>query len=184
MRAAPSLQSGGDRGRSLAVPAPARAPSTEALLRPLLWTLLGAWIGAMGLFGGVLARVVFEVVPPETAGRLVGRVLGPLLIGGAGVGLALSALGGALRRGPVAVVLPLLLAGMCLFSHFWVSPAVAAIRVGDPSAGPDAAVRFARLHALSMALFVATSLGIAVLALLHGWREQRESRLRARSFGP
>jgi hypothetical protein len=154
------------------------------LLRPLLWALLGGWIGAMALFGGVLARAAFEVAPPETAGRLVGRVLGPLLLGGAAAGITLAALGGILRRGAIAVALPLLLVAACLLSHFWVSPAVAAIQLGDPGAGPDAGVRFARLHALSMGLFLGTALGLVLLAVLHAWHEHRESRLRARCFGP
>jgi hypothetical protein len=158
------------------VPATART-SSRPLLRSLLWTLLGAWLGAMALFGAVLARVVFEVVPSlETAGLLVGRVLGPLQLGGAVAGVALSALGGALGRRRIAVVLPLLLSAVCLVNHFGVSPAVAAIHLEDPSAGPGAAARFAMLHRLSVGLFSLTVVGVLGLAALHAAWELREER--------
>jgi hypothetical protein len=156
------------------VPAPARA-RLRPILRPVLWTVLGAWLGALLLFGGVFVRVVFQTVPdPDVAGHLVGRMLGPLQLAGAAAGLLLAALGGALRRGVLAVVLPLLLSGAALLNHFSVSPAVARIRLTDPAAGPDVGLRFSRLHHLSVLLFSTVAVGAVLLALLHGLREARE----------
>lgn len=156
--------------------APARSSS---LLLPLLWSLLGAWLGGLALFG-LLARAAFSVgASPEVAGHVVGRVLGPLELAGAAAGLALALLGAALGRGGLAVGVPLLLAALCLVSHFGVSPRLAEIRLGSPDAPEDAGQRFARLHQLSVALYAATVLGVSALALIHGRREAREGSSRS-----
>jgi hypothetical protein len=120
-------------------------------------------------------RTAFEVVPdPDVAGQLVGRVLGPLQVAGIVVGLGLAALGGWLGRGPLAVGLPTLLALLCAANHFGVAPAVAAIDLADPAAGAGDGARFARLHQLSVWLYLATAGGALVLAALHAARELRE----------
>jgi hypothetical protein len=156
------------------VPAAARRP-VQILGRILLWAILGGWIGALLLCGAVVVRAAFEVVPdPRLAGHLVGRVLAPLQLAGIGLGLGLAALGGSLGRGRLAVLLPLVLVALCAANHFGISPAVAAIDLADPAAAPDAGARFARLHQLSVALFVATALGALVLAALHAAIELRE----------
>ena len=153
-------------------PAPRRA---RALERIVLWLALGGWIGALLLCGGVVVGAAFELVPdPGVAATLVGRVLGPLQVAGVGIGLGLAALGGTLGRGRLAVALPVLLAALCAANHFGVSPAVAAIDLADPAAGPDAGLRFARLHRLSVALFVGVAVGTLLLAALHAARELRE----------
>lgn len=145
--------------------------------RVLLWTALGGWLGALLLCGAVVVRVAFEVVPDsEIAGRLVGRVLGPLQLTGMGLGVLLAALGGWLRRGWPTVLLPLALAGLCAANQLWVAPAVAAIDLTDPATGAEAAARFARFHQLSVWLYMATSLGALGLAVLHGAAELREER--------
>lgn len=165
------------------MPEPPRTAPPRPALRPLLWLLLGGWIGAMALFGLVLARVVFQVVPdPDVAGRLVGRVLGPLQLSGAAAGLALAALAAGLRRGRLAVVLPLVLAGICLFNHFGVTPRVAEFQVSDPGAAPGSALRFARLHELSVLLFGITASGALLLAGIHALAEARAGR--THSGGP
>jgi len=132
----------------------------------------------MLLFGAVVARAAFEVIPsPEVAGHLVGRILGPLQLGGAGIGVALAALGGALHRGRLAVILPLLLAALCLVNHFGVSPAVAEIRlarIAESGSDPGLAERFARLHFLSVSLFMTTAAGALALAVIHGLAEAGE----------
>jgi hypothetical protein len=133
--------------------------------------VLGAWFGAQALFG-LLALSAFEAgVGPELAARVVARVLGPLELGGAAAGLALALMGGALRRGRVAVGLPLLLAVLCLTSHFGVSPALAEIRLGSPDSPADAGLRFAQLHRLSVGLYLAAVAGVLALGLLHARRE-------------
>jgi sirohydrochlorin ferrochelatase len=132
----------------------------------------------MLLFGAVVARAAFEVIPsPEVAGHLVGHVLGPLQLAGAGAGVALAALGGSLHRGRIAVILPLLLAVACLVNHFGVSPAVAEIRlarIADSGSDPGLAQRFARLHFLSVSLFMVTAAGALALAVVHALAEARE----------
>ncbi|HTY16915.1 MAG TPA: DUF4149 domain-containing protein [Myxococcota bacterium] len=152
--------------------------SARAVLRPALWIALGAWLGAMLLFGAVVARATFEVIPDaDLAGRLIGRVLGPLQLGGAVIGFALSALGGALGRGRIAVVLPLVLALVCLVNHFGVTPAVAEIRLarlGEAGANPQMALSFSRLHFLSVSLFMLTAAGAIALAVVHARAEARE----------
>jgi hypothetical protein len=151
--------------------------STRApiLFRLLLWLLLGGWIGAMLLFGAVVARAAFVAVPdPGIAGQLIGRVLGPLQLSGIGLALALSALGGALERGRTAVLLPLLLGALCAINHFAVSPAVAAIDLADPGLVSTAAAHFALLHRLSVWLFGATAIGALALAAVHARRELRQ----------
>ncbi len=128
----------------------------------------------MLLFGAVVARAAFVAVPdPGTAAQLIGRVLGPLQLGGIGVALALSALGGLLGRGRAAIIVPLLLGSLCAINHFGVSPAVAAIDLADPALAATAGVRFARLHQLSVWLFGATAFGALALAALHARCELR-----------
>jgi hypothetical protein len=149
------------------------------VLRPLLWITLGAWIGAMGFFGAVVAPAAFRVLPaPTLAGDLIGRVLGGLHVAGSVAGIALAALGAALRRGRLTVVLPLALTAVCLVNWIGVSPAVAELRPGSArfEAEPGAGPRFALLHALSVALYVATVVGLFLLALVHARAEAREAR--------
>lgn len=132
----------------------------------------------MGLFGA-MTRVAFEVVPsPEIAGRLVGRLLEPLLTTGAVVGAGLAVVGTALGRGRVAIGIPLLLSMACLVNQFGVSRAVAEIHLTDPALAPGLAARFAMLHQVSVWLFVATALGALVLAAIHARIEARESQHR------
>jgi len=156
------------------VPGPARHRA-RVVGRILLWTALGGWLGALLLCGAVVVRAAFEVVPDaRLAGHLVGRVLGPLQLAGIGLGVALAALGGWLRRGRLAVALPLLLAAFCAANHFGVAPAVAAIDLADPASGANAGARFACLHQLSVGLFMATALGVLALATRHAAIELRE----------
>lgn len=145
-------------------------------MRSLLWLWLGVLIGTMGFFGA-LTRVVFEVVPqPEIAGLLVRRTLGPTLAIGSVSGLALAALGAALRRGWVVVALPLVISIACIVNQFGVSRAVAEIQLNDPALAPGMAARFGMLHQLSVWLFM-TAAAIAVLmAAIHLWIETGRAR--------
>jgi hypothetical protein len=134
----------------------------------------------MGFFGA-LTRVVFQVVPePEMAGHLVRRLLDPLLMTGTISGLALAALGAALRRGRVAIAAPLLISILCIVNQFGVSRAVAEIHLNDPGLAPGMGARFATLHQLSVWLFVAALLIAIGLAWIHA-RHEAEG---ARGIGP
>ena len=158
------------------MPALARS-SLRTPLRVLLWTLLGGWIGAILLFGAVVARVAFVAIPePGIAAALVGSVLAPLQLAGIGLGVVLAALGGALGRGWVAIALPVSLGIACAWNHFGVSPALAVIDLADPELGAGGAARFASLHRLSVRLFVGTGIGVVLLAVLHAVWELREER--------
>jgi hypothetical protein len=151
------------------------ASTAQPWLRALLWFALGAWIGAMGLFGA-MTRVAFALVPsPEIAGHLVGRLLEPLLTAGALLGVGLAVLGAALGRGRLAIGVPLLLSIACLVNQFGVSRAVAEIHLTDPGLAPGLAARFATLHQLSVWLFTGTGIGALVLAAIHARIEVRES---------
>jgi hypothetical protein len=165
-----------DRPGSIAVSAPTAAAPHPRWQRNLLWLWLGAWIGVMGLFG-MVTRVAFQVVPdPEVTGHLVRALLDPILMASTISGFGLSLLAGILRRGRVAIVLPLVLAAACLINQFGVSPAVAEIRLTDPDLAPELAARFAALHRLSVWLFVGTALGTVALAVAHGLAESRQAR--------
>ncbi len=147
----------------------------HTLLRGILWLTLGAWFGGLALFGAVVARVAFTILPSgEIAGDLVAAVLEPLQLYSVAAGVTLALIAWALERGRFTTVLPLALAATCLFSHFGVSAELTELRplaFGDaPHA--EAQLRFSRLHGLSMALFLATSLGTTILVLLHVWADR------------
>ena len=144
-----------------------RSASRHPFLLALLWADLGAWVAVWLFFGAVVAPAAFRVLPSAAvAGDLVGLVLGPVHLAGAVAGLALAALAAALGRGRLSVGLPVLLAGLCLFNHFGVSPAVAEIQFSDLQ--PGDAERFSRLHQLSVGIFSVVAVGLIVLAGLHG----------------
>jgi len=157
-----------------------------AALRSGLWLLLGGQVGAWALFAVVVAPTAFRVLPgAETAGRLIGPVLGALQIYGAIAGVCLAILALALRRGPLLLVLPLLMSVLCLVSQFGVTPAIAEVR--DQAFGPggseEAAARFAALHRASVFLY--GTVGLLALALLglHAVADARELAA-ARRVGP
>ncbi len=143
-------------------------------LRGALWLLLGSWVGAWLLFGLVVAPVVFRELPgPGAAGRLVGPVLTTLHLYGAGAGVALALLAGALRRGASLVALPLLMSGLCLVSQFGVTPQIAGIRDLVFGSGGDVEIaeRFGWLHRISLAIFSVVGFGALALVGLHAQAE-------------
>jgi hypothetical protein len=148
-----------------------------ALLRGLLWVLLGGWIGSWLLFAVVVAPTAFRVLPtPGAAGTLVAPVLDALHLYGVFAGFALAALTVALRRGSLRVAIPVLMATACLYTQFGVSAELAEIRdqVFGPEGSEAIAARFNELHRLSVAIF-STVLGAAlVLAGLHARSEVAE----------
>ena len=154
-----------------------RPPSTVAgsrflgaLLRTVLWILLGGWVGSWLLFALVVAPTAFRVLPsPEAAGSLVGPVLDALHLYGAAAGLALAALALALRRGPVRVALPLLMSAACLYSQFGVSAELAEIRhlAFGPQGSEAVAARFNALHRLSMEIYSGVLVAALALVGLH-----------------
>ncbi len=154
---------------------PERPGWAPAFVRSALWISLGSWIGAWGFFAFVVSRVAFQLLPGDVAGDLAGRLLGTLHYGGAGAAVVAAAAAYLLGRRGILVLLPLILAALCLASELWLSPAVAALR---PSAVGAAATEessrlFARLHALSLGLFLAIHLASILLLVLHVRRDGR-----------
>jgi hypothetical protein len=142
----------------------------QTALRTALWLLLGGWVGSWGLFGLVVARVTFQVLPStELAGKVVAPVLTALHLYGAAAGIALAGLAWLLGRGRLRVALPLLLAAACLYSQFGVSAEIAEIRGGafGPEGSEALAARWNALHRLSMGIFLAVSLCVLWLVGLH-----------------
>jgi hypothetical protein len=145
-------------------------------LRTALWLLLGGWVGSWACFGLVVAPAAFQVLPTtELAGQLVGPVLARLHVYGLVAGLALAPLAVALGRGRLLMIAPLVMAGVCAFSHFWVTAEIAAVRPLAFGAGGsvEMATRFGQLHRLSIGLYLAVSAATLVLVLLHARADAR-----------
>ena len=148
----------------------------ERALRAGLWLLLGGWIGAWLLFGFGVTTTAFRVLPStELAGRVVGPILSGLNVFGAVAGAALALLAVGMGRGRAYWLTPLVLAGLCLYSEFVITPGVQAVR--DGAFGPDGSLRateqFTRLHQRSFAVFIAVGLGAIVLLVLHARKDAR-----------
>jgi hypothetical protein len=159
-------------------PAAATRWLVPALLRGLLWVLLGSWIGSWLLFALVVAPTAFRVLPtPGAAGALVAPVLDALHLYGVFAGLCLAALAFALRRGALRVAIPLLMAAACLYSQFGVSAELAEIRnlVFGPEGNEALAARFTELHRLSMTIYTCVLIAALALAGLHATRDAEES---------
>ncbi len=144
-------------------------------LRSGLWLLLGSWIGGWLLFGLVVAPTVFRVAP-EAAGQLIGPVLASLHGYGALAGLALAGLAWALGRGGLCVALPVGMALACLGSEWIVTPAIDEARGLAFGAGGSelAALRFRRLHQISVAIYLAVGLAALGLLALHARADELE----------
>jgi hypothetical protein len=148
----------------------ARVRLVPALLRGLLWVLLGGWIGSWLLFALVVAPTAFRVLSsPGAAGALVGPVLDALHLYGAAAGLALAALAAALGRGALRIALPLGMAVACLISQFGVSAELAEMRnlAFAPEGSEQVASRFNQLHQLSMGMYSVVLCAALLLAGLH-----------------
>ena len=145
-------------------------PPPRLALRSALWLLLGGWIGAWLLFGLVVAPISFSGLPStELAGMVVGPVLTALHLYGAVAGLALGLIAAALGRGSVMLALPLVMAALCLYSHFGLTAQISELReiAFGPTGNTEAAVLWGQLHRSSVTLFIAIGIGALVLLGLH-----------------
>jgi hypothetical protein len=147
------------------------------VVRAAAWTLVGGWFGAFTLFAFVIAPTAFQVLPSQAAaGALVSPVLAALHNYGLLAGVALAGLGVLMRRGWFVVVAPLLLAAICGFSEYWVTPEIDA--VGPRSFGIDqeeeASRRFSTLHQTSRYLFGIVQFGALGLIVAYA-RPQRDA---------
>jgi hypothetical protein len=144
-----------------------------ALLRGLLWLLLGTWIGSWLLFALVVAPTAFRVLPTHEAGALVAPVLDRLHLYGVAAGVGLAALAAALGRGRLRVILPIVMAAACLYSQFGVSAEMAEIRgqVFGPQGNEALSARFNELHRTSMGIYSVVLIGALALLGLHASSE-------------
>lgn len=143
------------------VPDPRRSLAAQLVL-----VLLGTWLGALLLFGSVVAPAAFAVAPtPAVAGNLVGRVLAALDWAGLAAGLTLAGVSIWLGRGLWTVALPVFMSLSCFLSRLFLAPEIAALRplLDDASAR----ARFGLLHGLSVGLFGALLLAALALIVLH-----------------
>jgi len=142
----------------------------ETGLRAALWLLLGGWLGAWFLFAFGVTTTAFRVLPStELAGQLVGPILSGLNLYGAIAGVALAGIAAGIGRGRVLWLAPLVLAALCLYSEFVITPGIQAVRDGafGPDGSLEASERFASLHRQSLRVFTAVGLGAIVLLVLH-----------------
>jgi len=144
--------------------------ATGAVLRSLLWLLLGGWVGSWACFGILIAPTAFRVLPStEMAGTLVGPVLTALHVYGAIAGIGLAVIALLLERGRLRIALPVLMTVACLYTQFGVSSEIAEIR--DLAFGPEGselmAARFNELHEISLGIFKLVSAATLVLVVLH-----------------
>lgn len=142
----------------------------RALLSAVAWITLGGWIGAMLLFGLVVAPAAFRVLPaPELAGSIVRAVLPSLNVFGAAAGVLLAGLAILLGRSYAAILLPLAMSTACLWTQLWIAPRLEELRARIVPGGSDtaAALGFAALHRQSVRLFVLVGICALVLAGLH-----------------
>lgn len=129
--------------------------------------LVSAWLGAVLLFGAVVAPAAFAALPTRAlAGAVVGRILPVLFLTGMGVGAGLLLLAiRPWRPGLAAAGGVLVLA--CATSHFVIGARITRLRatIGStldalPAGDPQRAL-FGQLHAMSVA-----GLGLAVVAAM------------------
>jgi len=142
---------------------------TETLFRSLLWLSLGGWVGSWAFFAFSVSRVAFQVLPGDVAGDLAGMLLTVLHHTGILAGLVAAGSALALGRRGWVVVLPIVLAAICLGSELWISPAVAEVRPSALGAAGtvETALRFSWLHRLSLGLFLLVHLATIALVVLN-----------------
>jgi hypothetical protein len=136
--------------------------------------LLTLWVGALWGVGYLAVPVLFnELGDRMLAGALAGRMFTLVAYLGLGVGLALAF--GELARNRFRpywrfwLLVAMLL--MVAAGQFWLQPMMAALKAGGLPEGSARAMEFGRLHGISAALYLATSLaGLALVAA--GGRQQ------------
>ncbi|MCG8589668.1 MAG: DUF4149 domain-containing protein [Proteobacteria bacterium] len=138
----------------------------------LAWLLLGAWFGGFLLFGVGIAPSIFRVLSAPDAGRVVGPLLELLHVYGLIAGLALGAIAYRLGCDRLRVWLPVALGVACGISEFVVTAGIDRVRPQAFGVGATelAQAQFARLHQISMVLFIAVGVGTIALVLLYSIR--------------
>jgi len=134
-------------------------------------------VGGFLVFGALVAPTAFQVLPRELAGRMVSPILETLHFYAAAAGIALAFLAQGLGRSILLRVLPLALAGLCLYSQFGVTPLIAEAReqAFSPRGNSEALLLWGKLHQRSMMLFITAGIGGLVLLVLHARADTRST---------
>lgn len=136
----------------------------------LLAFCLGGWLGSALLFTVAVAPAIFSLADePGEAGAAIGRILSVLHIGGACFFLLAAALAWALQRSAWLRFGSIVLAALCLLSHFGVSGPMAELRERPAelrTAVDQESQR--RLHQISVLLFSVVGVGNLVLLYQFG----------------
>lgn len=150
----------------------------RTVMRCGVWLSLAGWVGGFALFAGLVAPTAFQVLPRELAGRIVSPILEALHLYAAAAGIALAALAQGLGRSKLLRVLPLVLAGVCLYSQFGVTPHITEARelAFSPQGNSEALLTWGKLHRQSMVLFTSAGVGALILLVLHTWEDARSAR--------
>jgi hypothetical protein len=139
--------------------------SLVEVLRDLAFLLAAGTVGGMLFFGAGVAPVVFRVLEPETAGRLI-RALFPRYY----LGFALSCALAALLAAPVVLTAALLLAmagAGFVYARQSLMPRINDLRDRAKAGEPGTQERFDRLHKVSVQLNMTQLVAIlAALAML------------------
>jgi hypothetical protein len=138
---------------------------------------LGGWIGSWLFFALVVARTAFRVLPStELGGRVVAPALEALHLYGVVAGVLVAGVAWSLQRARACIVLPLVLAGLCIYSQAVVTGEMETLRPRVFGAQGDelSAARYRALHGRSMAIFSAVALGAIALTYLHARADARD----------
>ncbi len=146
--------------------------------RTVILGAIGAWIGAMLLFGAVVAPVAFKVLPSrELAGAVVSRVLPRLTVAGlvvaaaAGIFALVQGLCGPGSGAWITRVAVAVLALSLLLGSIWVSARMEGLRaeiggIEQVDETHPLRLEFKRFHRISVRLYMGTLLLALTLFIL------------------
>ncbi|NNL84085.1 MAG: DUF4149 domain-containing protein [Myxococcales bacterium] len=136
----------------------------------LLAFCLGSWLGSALFFTVAVAPAIFSMADePGEAGAAIGDILAVLHIGGACFFTLAAALAWVLRRSAWLRFGPIVLAALCLVSHFGVSGPMAELRERPAELRTAVDQESQRkLHRISVLLFSAVGIGNVVLLYQFG----------------
>ena len=106
---------------------------------------------------------------------LIGPTLEALHLFGASAGAILALLAWVLGRGTLLSVVPIVMGGACLYSHFGVSAEMSELRAlaFGPEGSAEIAGRYDQLHRVSLSIFITLGVAAIGLLLLHVRADQR-----------
>jgi len=150
---------------------------SQTVLRTVLWTSLGAWVGSWAFFAFIVSRIAFEILSDDVAGNLAASLITILHWSGAAAAFVAAGSAMGLGRRGWAITLPVGLALICLASELLISPEIAANRPSTLGEASTALTeeRFRLFHHLSVGLFMAVHFASLVLIGLHARLDARQA---------